>query len=139
MKEAAPPGSPSRRCWNSDDLTAHSYSCGHQDVLSPVIDYCKEGSLWVLTAERRRRVSNEALLEVDVTEAQSRTTKTWSWGRPWGSASTTVRAGGGEDRIWLDQCLTAGFPSFYPSETEEMNINSRARWISVFDVGMYGC
>lgn len=41
-----------------------------------MIDYWKEGSLWVLTAERRRLVSNEALLELDVTEAQSRTTKT---------------------------------------------------------------
>lgn len=88
MNEAAPgasgfppalvlvPQHPPEDCWNSDDLTAHSYSCGHQDVLSPVIDYCKEGLFRVLTAERHLLVSNEALLELDVTEAQSRTTKT---------------------------------------------------------------
>lgn len=41
-----------------------------------MIDYCKEGLFWALAAERRLLVSNEALLELDVTEAQSRTTKT---------------------------------------------------------------
>lgn len=40
-----------------------------------MIDYCKEGLFWVLAAERRLLVSNEALLELDETEAQRRTTK----------------------------------------------------------------
>lgn len=39
-------------------------------------DDCKEGLFWVLTAERRRLLANEALLELDVTEARRRTAKT---------------------------------------------------------------